>query len=272
MENIIELKNIYYKDIFNNVNLTIESGDFVGILGDNGSGKSTLAKLINGLLTPESGTVKIFSKNTNSDEFYFNIRKKIGTVFQNPDNQIIMPTVEEEIVFGLENLGFSRENIKVKLDKILHEFDFENIKKTSVHSLSGGQKQKLNIASIVAMEPEILIFDEPTSMLEPVSKKNIINYVYKINKIKKITTLLITHDIKEIIFANKIILLSNKKILIFKSMKELLLSKYIYNISIPQSIELLFFLKNLGYNVDFDKISNVDCATEIIRVLENSDT
>lgn len=272
MKNIIKFKNVYYKNVFDNINLTIESGSFVGILGDNGSGKSTLAKLINGLLKPDSGTINIFNKNTNSDEFYFNVRKKIGTVLQNPDNQIIMPTVEEEIVFGLENLGLPREDIKAKLNKILQEFDFEDTKKTSVYNLSGGQKQKLNIASVIAMEPEILIFDEPTSMLDPVSKKNITNYIYKINKNKKITTLLVTHDIKEILCADKIILLNNKKVLIFRSIKELLLSKYVNNISIPQSVELLFFLKKLGYNVDFGKISNTDCADEIIKTLESSGT
>ena len=203
MKGFIHLENVSYETtntynntsttLLKNINFFVNKGEFISVMGPNGCGKSTLARLLNATLLPTSGEIYIDGLNTKNHNL--EIKKKIGMVFQNPDNQIISSTVEEEIAFGLENLCIPTKEMKIKIKNSLHEVGLDGFEKKSIHSLSGGQKQKLIIASILAMEPEAIIFDEPTSMLDPDSKKNIMNIILKLKNIHKMTIILITHYI-----------------------------------------------------------------------------
>ena len=268
MKNIIELRNLYYKDIIKNVNLEVQKGDFVGLLGLNGSGKSTLSKLIGGLLKPNFGYVKIDGVDTASPEFNNNVRKKIGMVFQNPDSQIITSTVEEELAFGLENLGVPREQMIHNINKILSEFNMLSIKNKQTDDLSAGEKQKLNIASTIVMNPEILILDEPTSMIDPESRKFIANSIKKIHKVAKTTMLLITHDIRDVLQADKLVVIEQGELVFWGSLAEFSTSEYTDNVITTDSIQILSFLEKSGYNVSKTKISVEECADEIVNLLE----
>ena len=277
IENIIEFKNVSYqkpssKYILKNINLNIKKGEFISIMGTNGSGKSTLAKHFNGLFIPSEGNVIIDGKNTKNGEKNTEIKKSVGMVFQNPDSQIVACTVEEEIAFGMENLCFTHEKMKKNIRKVLHYVNLENHEKSSIYSLSGGEKQRLTIASVLAMEPEIIVLDEPTSMLDDQSKKQILDIILKLNKEKNITIILITHFTQEALYADKTAIMNNGSIVAFDITKNIfsninLLKK---NKLLPlESICLLNFLKNKGYNVDLNAYSNESCAKEILRTLEN---
>lgn len=268
MENIIKFQNVSYKNIIKNINFEVQKGDFVGLLGLNGSGKSTLAKLIGGLLKPDFGYVKIDGVDTASSEFNNNVRKKIGMVFQNPDSQIITSTVEEELAFGLENLGVPREQMIRNINKILSEFNILSIKNKQTDDLSAGEKQKLNIASTIVMNPEILILDEPTSMVDPESKKFIANSIKKNHKVEKTTVLLITHDIRDVLQADKLVVIEQGELVFLGPLAEFLTSEYTDNVITTDSIQILDFLKKSGYNVSKTKISVEECADEIVNLLE----
>jgi len=268
MENIIKFQNVSYKNIIKNINFEVQKGDFVGILGLNGSGKSTLAKLVNGLLKPSSGNVIINNISTESPEFYNQVRKKIGTVFQNPDSQIITSTVEEEIAFGLENLCVPRQKMTEIINNILTEFNMLDTKSKQTDILSVGEKQKLNIISTISMNPEILILDEPTSMIDPESQIFVANCTKKLRESQKTTTLLITHDIRDVLQANKIIVLHDSDLVLFESLDEFLSSEYTDFVIKTDSMKILDFLEKSGYNVSKAKISVHECAEEFINLLE----
>lgn len=195
-----------------NINLTVEAGEFVSIIGGNGSGKSTLAKLLNVLLVPSAGEVIIDGMNTADEENWLKIRQKIGMVFQNPDNQLVATRVEDDVAFGPENLGIPSAEIRKRVDKALEAVGMERFKDYPPHNLSGGQKQRVAIAGIIAMEPECIVLDEPTAMLDPQGRKEVMETIHFLNKEKGITIIHITHFMEETVGADRIIVMNQGSI------------------------------------------------------------
>lgn len=234
------------------MDLEIEKGAFVAILGHNGSGKSTFAKQINGILTPTEGAVWVSGMNTSDDQQIWEIRKKAGMVFQNPDNQIIGNVVEEDVGFGPENIGIPTADIWKRVDESLEAVGMTAYRYKSPNKLSGGQKQRVAIAGVMAMRPQCIILDEPTAMLDPDGRKEVIKTVRELNKGEKITVLLITHYMEEVIFADRVIVMDDGRIVmdgtpreIFSRVKEL----KSYRLDVPQVTELAFELREAGVDI-----------------------
>ena len=281
IENIIKFKNVRYqkpsfsetkksKYILKNINLNIKKGEFVCIMGANGCGKSTLAKHFNGLLLPSQGDVIIGDKNTKNSKDNLEIKKNVGMIFQNPESQIVACTVEEEIAFGMENLFFSREKMKKNIKKALQDVNLTGYEKTSTYFLSGGEKQRLAIASVLAMEPKILILDEPTSMLDDKSKKQIFDLILKLTKKQGITVILITHFIQEALYSNRTVVMNNGSVTAFGNTEDIIsdINLLKNNKLVPtESAYILNFLKSKGYNVDLKAYSNESCAKQILKIL-----
>ena len=221
MNNIIEVKNVTYEytdednrfTAVKNLSLDIERGSFTVILGHNGSGKSTLAKMLNGLNKPTRGDVFVDGINTKAEETEIEVKRKVGMVFQNPDNQIIASIVEEDVAFGPENLGIPPEEIRQRVDSALATVDMADFKKSTPHHLSGGQKQRIAIAGMIAMEPECLVLDEPTAMLDPKGRAEIISTLLRLNKEKGMTVVLITHYMEEAENADRVIVMNDGEII-----------------------------------------------------------
>lgn len=195
-----------------NLNMEVVEGEFLVILGHNGSGKSTLAKLINGLILPTEGNITVMGMNTKEDKNIWEIREKAGMVFQNPDNQIVATIVEEDVAFGPENLGIPPKEIRRRVDEALEIVEMTEYKKHAPHLLSGGQKQRVAIAGILAMKPQCIIFDEPTSMLDPTGRIEVMNTIKKLNKEESKTIILITHYMDEAVQADRVIVMEKGKI------------------------------------------------------------
>lgn len=204
-----------------NVNLDINPGDFVAILGHNGSGKSTLAKHLNAILYPTEGTVWVDGKDTQKDEYIWEIRQTAGMVFQNPDNQIIGQIVEEDVGFGPENMGVPTKEIWERVDESLKAVGMYEFRKYSPNKLSGGQKQRVSIAGVIAMHPKCIILDEPTAMLDPQGRKEVIRAVRALNDVERITVILITHYMEEVIYADKVFVMDQGKITLQGTPKEI---------------------------------------------------
>lgn len=203
------------------VNLDIEQGDFVAILGHNGSGKSTLAKHLNAILYPTEGTVWVDGKDTRNDEYVWDIRQTAGMVFQNPDNQIIGQVVEEDVGFGPENMGVPTKEIWERVEESLKAVGMYEFRKYSPNKLSGGQKQRVSIAGVIAMHPKCIVLDEPTAMLDPKGRKEVIRAVRALNDVERITVILITHYMEEVIYANKVYVMDKGKITLQGTPKEI---------------------------------------------------
>ncbi|RCW53967.1 energy-coupling factor transporter ATPase [Halanaerobium sp. ST460_2HS_T2] len=229
-----------------NINLQIEAGDFAVIIGSNGSGKSTLAKLLNVLLTPSKGEIFVSGLNTNNRDNTWKIRQKVGMVFQNPDNQLVASMVEDDVAFGPENLGIPTEEIRQRVDKSLEMVGMAGFQKFAPHKLSGGQKQRVAIAGVIAMEPDCIVLDEPTAMLDPQGRKEVMETVQYLNKEKGITVVHITHFMEEAINADKVIVMNQGQILhkgspksIFRLVEQL---KDV-NLDIPVAVEVAEYLR-----------------------------
>lgn len=202
------------------VNLDIEQGDFVAILGHNGSGKSTLAKHLNAILYPTEGTVWVDGKDTRNEEYVWDIRQTAGMVFQNPDNQIIGQVVEEDVGFGPENMGVPTKEIWERVEESLKAVGMYEFRKHSPNKLSGGQKQRVSIAGVIAMHPKCIVLDEPTAMLDPKGRKEVIRAVRALNDVEGITVILITHYMEEVIYANKVYVMDKGKVTLQGTPKE----------------------------------------------------
>ena len=280
MNSIIEVKNVTYEysdedntfAAVKNLSLNIERGSFTVILGHNGSGKSTLAKMLNGLNKPTSGDVFVDGLNTKDEKTEIEVKRKVGMVFQNPDNQIIASIVEEDVAFGPENLGIEPKEIEKRVDEALKATDMLQFKKSTPHRLSGGQKQRIAIAGIIAMEPECLVLDEPTAMLDPKGRAEIISTLHRLNREKGITVVLITHDMEEAQNADRVIVMNDGKIIaddkpkvIFSDVESL---KRV-GLDVPQTAELLYNLKKNGFNVDTHAISIKEAAEQIFAALHS---
>ncbi len=249
------------------VSLDVNKGDFIAIIGANGSGKSTLAKHINAVLYPSEGTVWVKGLNTTKEENLWEIRRSAGMVFQNPDNQIIATVVEEDVGFGPENLGVPTDEIWQRVEESLKAVGMLEYRSHSPNKLSGGQKQRVAIAGIMAMKPECIVLDEPTAMLDPDGRKEVISTVHELNKRENITVLLITHHMDEVIDADKVFVMEHGQIVMEGSPREIFsripeIKKY--RLDVPQVTELAYELKKSGVNIP-DGILSVD---ELVQALE----
>ncbi len=281
MSNIIELNNVSFryeteeKDyiVLNDFSLSFKKGTFNVILGHNGSGKSTLAKLLNGLIKPISGDVSVLGMSTTDEKFDFEIKKTVGLVFQNPDNQLVSSIVEEDVAFGPENLGFEPEEIRKRVDEALKAVDMYEYRERPTHKLSGGQKQRIAIAGIIAMEPKCLVLDEPTAMLDPKGRAEVLNTIYRLNREKGITIILITHFMEEAQNADRVLVMNDGSIIadgkpsdVFCEVEKIRSA----GLDVPQTTDLLDRLQTLGFSVNRSSISVEDCAQEIANFIANN--
>lgn len=273
-DKFIEVKNVTFKydeenelkSAVNNLNLSIEKGSFTVILGHNGSGKSTLAKLLNGMLKPLDGKVIVDGMDTTDENNEYEIRRRLGLVFQNPDNQIICTIVEEDVAFGPENLGVEPKEIRRRVDKALESVGMSNFAKSAPHQLSGGQKQRVALAGILAMEPECIVLDEPTAMLDPIGRREVINTITNLNREKNITIILITHFMEEAANANRVLVMNKGEIVADGKPDEVFaMTDVLKNagLTLPQTTELLSELKKSGFDINTGIISPEAAAEEI---------
>jgi len=257
---MIKIDNLWHKyrrggeeiKALKGVNLSIEPGQFVVVLGHNGSGKSTLAKHLNGLLLPTSGKVYIDGLDTEDEELIWEIRQKAGMVFQNPDNQLVATVVEEDIAFGPENLGLPPETIRSRVDEALKAVGMEEFRYFAPHLLSGGQKQRVAIAGIVAMRPSILVLDEPTAMLDPQGRAEVMSTITKLNKEETLTVVHITHFMEEAINADRIIVMEQGNIVMEGSPQEVFLKidqLRKLRLDAPQMVQLANLLRKEGFPI-----------------------
>jgi energy-coupling factor transporter ATPase len=250
------------------VSLDVKKGDFIAIIGANGSGKSTLAKHINAILYPSEGTVWVNGMNTLKEENLWEIRRSAGMVFQNPDNQIIASVIEEDVGFGPENLGVPTEEIWERVEESLQAVGMLEYRAQSPNKLSGGQKQRVAIAGIMAMRPECIVLDEPTAMLDPDGRKEVISTIHWLNQHENITVLLITHHMDEVINADKVFVMEHGKIVMQGTPREIFtkipeIKKY--RLDVPQVTELAYELKMAGVNIPDGILS----ADELVHALES---
>jgi energy-coupling factor transport system ATP-binding protein len=253
------------------VNLSVESGEFVAILGHNGSGKSTLAKHFNAILLPSGGSVYINGIDTKIEEKLFEIRQKVGMVFQNPDNQIVATIVEEDVAFALENIGLPPSEIRNRVDEALKIVGMYEYKDHAAHQLSGGQKQRIAIAGVIAMRPECIVLDEPTAMLDPRGRKEVISTIKMLNEKMNTTVVLITHFMDEAVGAKRVVVMSDGNLLLDGTPREIFsnvgLLKSI-GLDVPQVTEFTFELRKMGYKVPFDILTNDECVEVIAKMME----
>ncbi|MDI3477101.1 MAG: energy-coupling factor transport system ATP-binding protein [Thermoanaerobacterium sp.] len=272
MENIIMARDLTFsyetgneegkkKIVLNSLNIDLEEGKFIAIIGHNGSGKSTLAKHFNALLMPTEGDVYVNGMNTKDSTHVWDIRQTAGMVFQNPDNQLVATVVEGDVAFGPENLGIDPKEIRKRVDFALNAVDMFKYKDSAPHMLSGGQKQRIAIAGVIAMRPQCIILDEPTAMLDPMGRKEVINTIQRLNKENGITIILITHFMEEAVLADRVIVMDDGNIAldgtpkeVFKEVKKL----KDLGLDVPQVTELAYKLKQEG----------IDIPTEILTVDE----
>ncbi len=280
---MIEIKNLSFSYIkrqpdgtdaesqaLSDLNLNIQEGEFVAVLGHNGSGKSTLAKHFNGILLPTSGDCIIDGLNTKNEENILKIRSSVGMVFQNPDNQMVAAVVEDDVAFAPENLGVPSAEIRQRVDNALKTVGMYEYRRSQPAHLSGGQKQRIAIASVLAMEPKYIILDEPTAMLDPQGRREVISTIKKLNKDRGVTVVLITHYMEEAAEADRVIVIDNGKVAfdntpfeVFKEVEEL---KRI-GLDVPQATELAYELRKMGF--DIPHVIDVEsCTREILKLQE----
>lgn len=262
-----EVKNGRY--VIDGLELSVNRGEFLVILGRNGSGKSTLAKHFNALLVPSEGNVYIKEMNTKDDNLTWDIRHNAGMVFQNPDNQIVANIVEEDVAFGPENMGIESKEIRNRVDKALKTVEMYDYRKFAPHLLSGGQKQRVAIAGILAMRPSIIVFDEPTAMLDPIGRKEVIKTILDLNKNYNITVVLITHYMEEAVEADRIVVMDQGKIKLSGTPREIFSNvakmKEI-GLDVPQVTELSYELKKSGLDIKSDVLTINEMVEELCRL------
>ncbi|MBZ4663321.1 MAG: energy-coupling factor transporter ATPase [Caloramator sp.] len=279
MENMVEINNVFYGYkkhdqaeeflALRGVNLKVKKGEFLVIIGHNGSGKSTLSKHINAIYLPKEGEVIIDGMNTKDNDKLWDIRQSAGMVFQNPDNQIVATIVEEDVAFGPENMGVEPNEIRKRVESALKAVRMEEYSKHAPHLLSGGQKQRVAIAGILAMKPKCIILDEPTAMLDPSGRKEVIETIKKLNKEEGITIILITHFMEEAVDADRVVVMDDGKIVAEGIPREVfskveLLKKL--GLDVPQVTELAYELKKSGLNIRQDIITIDELVEELCQL------
>lgn len=264
-----EMKQIAFKAL-NGINIDVKEGSFIAILGHNGSGKSTFAKNINGLLVPSAGVLLVYDKDVSNENNIWDIRSQVGMIFQNPDNQIVSAIVEDDVAFGLENLGIEPFEIRKRVNESLKWTGLTKYKEASPNQLSGGQKQRVAIAGILAMRPKCIVLDEPTAMLDPIGRKEIIEQVIRLNKEEHITIILITHFMEEAILADKVYVMEDGDVVLDGTPREIFsevetLKKL--GLDVPVATEIAFNLKNRG--VDIGSILSIEEMVDKICQLKS---
>lgn len=257
--------------VFEGLDFTIEKGNFVAILGHNGCGKSTLAKHFNGILLPTGGSLWVEQWRTQEREYLFHIRSTVGMVFQNPDNQIVATVVEEDVAFALENLGVPSQEIRQRVDAALRTVGMYEMRLQAPHLLSGGQKQRVAIAGVLAMEPSCIVLDEPTAMLDPVGRQEVMQTIWSLNKEKGVTVILITHHMEEAALADRLVVMDKGEIKADGTPKAIFQQVELLEgmgLTVPQTVKLLWELKQEGFEVDLSGISDEECVEQLQRLLE----
>ncbi|MCI7803695.1 MAG: energy-coupling factor transporter ATPase [Oscillospiraceae bacterium] len=256
--------------VLSSLDLSFEEGEFTAVLGHNGCGKSTLAKHMNAILLPSGGAVYIDGIDTKDEDRIFDIRQKVGMVFQNPDNQIVASIVEEDVAFALENLGVEPSEIRRRVDEALKAVNMYEYRNHAPHQLSGGQKQRVAIAGIIAMRPKCIVMDEPTAMLDPVGRKEVMATVKRLNEEYGITIILITHYMEEAAQCRRVIVMDKGKILLDDVPEEVFsqveLMKSV-GLDVPQVTELVYELNKSGLKLDTHIITEEECADALIELL-----
>ncbi|URN41110.1 energy-coupling factor transporter ATPase [Peptoniphilus genitalis] len=272
---MISIKNLSFKydyedenaiQILKDINLEIKEGEFVALLGHNGSGKSTLAKLINGLLLPGQGDVLVDGINTKSEEEIWDIRRTAGMVFQNPDNQLVATIVEDEVAFGPENMGVEPSEIRRRVDRALEDVGMADYKKNAPHLLSGGQKQRVAIAGILAMSPKYIILDEPTAMLDPSGRREVMDTLIKLNKEEGKTIILITHYMEEAAISDRVVVMEDGSMVLSGTPREVFsqVDKIKgLGLDVPQVTELAYELKKDGLEISTEVLNIEEMVKEI---------
>ena len=257
--------------VFEDLSLTIEQGTFVAVLGGNGCGKSTLAKHFNTILLPCGGSVSVFGMNTADEEKLIQIRRTVGMVFQNPDNQIVANVVEEDVAFGPENLGVAGPAIRHRVDNALKQVGMYEYREHAPHLLSGGQKQRVAIAGVIAMEPKCIVLDEPTAMLDPKGRREVMETIRALNQNKDITVVLITHHMDEAAQAQRVVVLHKGKVAldgapreVFTHVEEL----HELGLAAPETVELCWELNKEGFNLPLERLNAEECAQTLYEVLK----
>ena len=252
--------------VFEHLNLTIEQGSFVVILGHNGCGKSTLAKHFNAILLPHLGEVMVYGMDTRQDEELIPIRRTVGMVFQNPDNQIVANVVEEDVAFALENLGVPPKEIRERVDAALKAVGMYDYRKHAPHLLSGGQKQRVAIAGVLAMRPKCVVLDEPTAMLDPVGRNEVVDTIHELRDKFGVTVILITHHMREAIDADRVIVMNDGKVIADDVPKKVFSQVELLRdvgLTVPETTDLMYELNQKGWSLPLDALSVEECAQAI---------
>ena len=258
--------------VFEDLNLTIEEGTFVAILGGNGCGKSTLAKHFNSILLPSGGKVHVFGMDTANEEKLIAIRRTVGMVFQNPDNQIVATVVEEDVAFGPENLGVASPAIRQRVDNALKQVGMYEYREHAPHLLSGGQKQRVAIAGIIAMEPKCIVLDEPTAMLDPRGRREVMETISRLNRDKNITVILITHHMDEAAQADRVVVLHEGKVAMDGTPKEVFSqvdALHDIGLAAPETVELCHALNAAGFDLPLTALNYEECAQLLYNAVKN---
>lgn len=261
--------------VLDDVSLAIKEGDFVALLGHNGSGKSTLARHFNALLLPTGGAVYVDGMDTKEEALTFEIRRRVGLVQQNPDNQLVASIVEEDVAFGPENLGVPSQEIRERVDQALRAVEMYDYREHAPHKLSGGQKQRIAIAGILAMEPACIVLDEPTAMLDPRGRQEVMDTIQRLNREKGITIVLITHYMEEAAQANRVVVMNHGKLLLDGTPREVFSQVELlkeHQLDVPQTTELMDLLGKAGVPVPADVLTVEECADVLERLLKENQT
>ena len=256
--------------VFDDLNLSIEEGSFIAVLGHNGCGKSTLAKHFNAVLLPEGGSVQVFGMDTSDESLLVDIRRTVGMVFQNPDNQMVANVVEEDVAFAPENLGVPSEEIRRRVDEALKLVGMYDYRLHAPHLLSGGQKQRVAIAGVIAMRPRCIVLDEPTAMLDPHGREEVISTIERLNREMGITVVLITHHMTEAIRAQRVIVMDAGRILADGTPKEVFPQVELLEsvgLTVPATTKVLYALNEAGFDLPLDALSTEECAQVLLAAI-----
>ena len=281
MSDIISVEHLAYTypglddtpgvQVFEDMNLTVEEGSFVAILGTNGCGKSTLAKHFNAILLPSGGRVLVSGIDTSNEARIMAVRRNVGMVFQNPDNQIVANVVEEDVAFGPENLGIASPEIRSRVDKALKQVGMYEYREHAPHLLSGGQKQRIAIAGVIAMEPKCIVLDEPTAMLDPRGRREVVETIGRLNREKGITVVLITHHMDEAAKCQRVVVMHKGKVAADGTPQQVFSQvELLHNIGLaaPDTVELCWEMNRYGYDLPLDKLDPKECAQALYELVK----
>ena len=276
MSVIIEFQDVHFqysddsKESLDGINLAIEEGSFVAVLGHNGSGKSTLAKHMNAILTPTKGKVLVNGVDTADEKRLLEVRGTVGMVFQNPDNQIVANVVEDDVAFAPENLGVPSAEIRERVDNALKTVGMYELRLHAPHLLSGGQKQRVAIAGVIAMQPRVIVLDEPTAMLDPQGRREVISTITRLCREKGMTVVLITHHMEECIGADRLVIMSNGHLILSGSPAQVFSSVELMEregLSVPETVRLCYDLDQRGFQLPTDTLDVDTCAEHILQAI-----